>query len=185
MDRSERALEEYLVASARLGEQAAMTRLVELRGPRLFVHAVRLLGDAEEARDCVQDAWVDIFRGLKGLRDTQAFPAWATRIVTRRCAGLIRTKQRHRVIAEGVAVEGEEAVQDSGPDAAEAVLVRRAIASLPPEQAAVIALFYLEDMSVGEVSLAMDVPRGTVKTRLMHARTKLKATLEGESYEQE
>ena len=55
-----------------------------------------------------------------------------------------------------------------------------AIATLPRDQAATIALFYLEDMSVGEVSTALDVPVGTVKTRLMHARRKLRSVLEGD-----
>ena len=58
--------------------------------------------------------------------------------------------------------------------------MRRAIRTLPPEQQAAIALFYLEDMSVAEVAVALDVPAGTVKTRLMHARRKLRGALEGE-----
>ena len=55
--------------------------------------------------------------------------------------------------------------------------MRAAIAALPPAQAATVALFYLEDLSVAEVATALDVPVGTVKTRLMHARTKLRALL--------
>ncbi len=58
--------------------------------------------------------------------------------------------------------------------------MRRAIKTLPPEQQAAIALFYLEDMSVAEVAVALDVPAGTVKTRLMHARRKLRDALEGD-----
>lgn len=184
---AKRSLEGYLVTSARLGDRNAMVRLVELRGPRLLVHAARLLGDREEARDAVQDAWIDIFRGLKSLRDVQAFPAWATRIVTRRCAGLIRNKQGQRALAtaliQEVAGDGQAVVENGGMQALEADQIRRAIAALPPEQSATIALFYLEDMSVADVSVAMDVPVGTVKTRLMQARTKLKHALKGENDE--
>jgi RNA polymerase sigma-70 factor (ECF subfamily) len=52
--------------------------------------------------------------------------------------------------------------------------------TLPPEHQAAIALFYLEDMSVAEVAVALDVPAGTVKTRLMHARRKLRDVFEGD-----
>lgn len=162
-----------------------MAQLVALRGPRLLGHASRLLGDVEEARDTVQDAWIDIFRGLKRLEDIDAFPAWATQIVTRRAARLIKTKQRQRALAVAFKAEPEESDQLTGPDAAEAQLVRRAISALPPEHRATVALFYLEDMSVADVARAMDVPRGTVKTRLMHARAKLKEVLKGESDEQD
>ena len=62
---------------------------------------------------------------------------------------------------------------------ADARAVRRAIRSLPPAQAAAISLFYLEDMSIAEVAVALDVPPGTVKTRLMHARSKLNKALKG------
>lgn len=184
---AKRSLEDYLVASARLGDRKAMVQLVELRGPRLLVHAARLLGDREEARDAVQDAWIDILRSLKSLRDVQAFPAWATRIVTRRCAGLIRNKQGQRALANALAhdraPDDQAVTENGGMEALEADQVRRAIAALPSEQSATIALFYLEDMSVADVSVAMDVPVGTVKTRLMQARTKLRHALKGENDE--
>jgi RNA polymerase sigma factor (sigma-70 family) len=51
---------------------------------------------------------------------------------------------------------------------------------LPPEQRSALALFHLEEMSVAEVAVALDVPLGTVKTRLLHARRKLREALEGE-----
>jgi len=178
-----RSLEDYLVASARLGDRKAMAQLVELRGPRLMVHAARLLGEPEEARDVVQDAWIDIFRGLKNLRDVRAFPAWATRIVTRRRAGSIKSKQAQRELTRAMMCDADEVLQNGGIEAVESAQVRAAVSELPPEESATIALFYLEDMSVAEVAVAMDVPTGTVKTRLMHARAKLKETLEGENDE--
>jgi len=58
--------------------------------------------------------------------------------------------------------------------------LRRAIQALPRDQRAAIALYHLEEMSVAEVAVALNVAAGTVKTRLMHARRKLRAALEGE-----
>jgi RNA polymerase sigma-70 factor (ECF subfamily) len=175
-----RALEAYLVAAARLGDRAAAERLVRLTAPRLAAHAVRLLGEVEAARDVVQEAWAEIFRGLGGLRAEAAFLPWALRIVTRRVARSIARRQRDRRLAADWAAEAETAVPEPGPGAVDAAKVRAALALLPPVQAATMALFYLEDMTTAEVAAATDVPVGTVKTRLMHARDRLRALLQGE-----
>jgi RNA polymerase sigma-70 factor (ECF subfamily) len=58
--------------------------------------------------------------------------------------------------------------------------LRAAVRALPPEQRAAVALFYFEDLSIADTAIALDVPAGTVKTRLMHARRKLRNALEGD-----
>jgi RNA polymerase sigma-70 factor (ECF subfamily) len=70
----------------------------------------------------------------------------------------------------------------AGVEAADAAKVRAALMALSPEHRATVALFYLEDLNVTEVATALGVPAGTVKTRLMHARAKLRAELEGENH---
>jgi RNA polymerase sigma factor (sigma-70 family) len=145
---------------------------------RLLAHAMRLLGDAETARDAVQAGWIDIVRGLPRLDDAHAFPAWAYRIVTRRCAGSIRSNQRSRALATALAAE-PQLPQEDGPVGDHAGL-HAAIRSLPSDQRAAIALHHFEALSVAEVAVALAVPVGTVKTRLFHARRKLRAILEGD-----
>jgi len=184
MKQAERSLEELLVLRAQAGDSRALDQLVRLRGPRLLVHAMRLSGRAEDARDIVQEAWIEILRGLHGLREARAFAAWATRIVTRRAARFVRGNVARRALSAAVSVETETSMPDVGEAASDARAVRKAMSSLPPDQAATIALFYLEDMSVAEVAIALDIPRGTVKTRLMHARAKLKDALKGACDEQ-
>jgi len=178
MKRQEKALEGYLIAAARAGDRRAWQRLVELRGPRLMAHAVRMLGEVEGARDVVQDAWVEILRGLGGLREVGAFLPWALRIVSRQVARVIKGRQGERALAASYAAETELTVPEAGPGAVDAARVRAAVAGLPADQGATVALFYLEDFSVAEVAVALDVPVGTVKTRLMHARARLRAELE-------
>jgi RNA polymerase sigma factor (sigma-70 family) len=176
-----KTLSAYLVAAARAGDQQAISGLVELHGRRLIAHASRLLGEGDGARDCVQEAWIDILRGLKGLRDDRAFLPWALRIVTRRVSRDIKRRQRDRAIGSELAVQSVVSTAEAGPDAADAAVVRAALACLPAEHRVCVALFYLEDMRVAEVAIALDVPPGTVKTRLMHARDKLRAVLKGEN----
>ncbi|MEX0899506.1 MAG: sigma-70 family RNA polymerase sigma factor [Gammaproteobacteria bacterium] len=176
----ERALDAYLVASARVGNRNAWRRLVERWQPRFLGHAYRLTGDAELARDAAQDAWAEVLRGLAGLDDVVAFPAWALRIVGRRCARLVNKQVKWRATEAALAREPDTAPEqsDSAQRDLQLTAVRGALHSLSTEQRTAIGLFYLEEMSVAEVAVVLDVPIGTVKTRLMHARRKLRAQLE-------
>ena len=177
----ERTYTAYLVTCAQAGDKAAFTRLAQDWQRRLLVHAYRLVGDAELARDVVQDGWADIVRGLPKLNDPIVFPAWAYRIITRRAADAIKRLQRKR--RTEAAFTQEPTKPDTSKTAmelsADASPLRKAIDGLPAKHAAVTALFYLEDLSVVEISIALSVPTGTVKTRLMHARQKLRASLKG------
>ena len=126
---------------------------------------------------------MDILRGLARLDDVAAFPAWAYRIVTRRCQ---RSFQRTgREILEFGADESHAGAEPTGRESGEFVAelsnVMDAIAKLPAPQRAALALFHIEELSVAEIAVATDVPPGTVKTRLLHARRKVRALLEGEN----
>ncbi len=176
---SDRILDQYLLAAALSGDRPSWDRLVQRWQSKLLRHAWRVLGDADLARDVVQEAWVQILRGVARLQDLVAFPAWAFRIVTRCCLRAQRRAGRDQCVADQLvsASELETPVAANGEFAAELALVRAAIQSLPAAQRSALGLFYLEDLSVAEVAVALDVPVGTVKTRLMHARRKLRAQL--------
>jgi RNA polymerase sigma factor (sigma-70 family) len=175
----EQALDDYLVAAARLGDRKALGLLAQRWHRKLVAHAWRLLGDRDAASDAVQEAWAEIVRGIAGLRDTQVFPAWAYRIVSRRCAKSIGRAQRQRRLEAAILAEPQPPSEPS-ETATDLGKLRAAIRALPAGQRAAVALFHLEEMSVAEVAVALDVPSGTVKTRLMHAREKLREMLEGE-----
>ncbi len=174
----ERVLDEYLAASARAGDRTALGALARRWEKRLFRHAWRLAGDIDLARDIAQDAWLDIAKGIARLGDSAAFPAWAFRIVTRRAADAIRKSKRRRA---GIAAYAAEPKAMSATDEVEAqassASLATALAALPAEQRAAVALFYLEDLSVAEIAAALGVPAGTVKSRLMLARDKLRHAL--------
>lgn len=120
----------------------------------------------------VQEAWVEITKGLKKLRDEAAFATWAYRIVSRRCARQIAQNIRSRAISQTEAAPPEAPFSGARD-------VRAAINRLSPTHAATIRLFYLEEYSLREVAAAMDVPEGTVKSRLSQARNLLKNHLKG------
>jgi RNA polymerase sigma-70 factor (ECF subfamily) len=176
---TEQALDDYLVAAAQNGSRSALGSLAERWNRRLLAHAWRLPGDEDAARDAVQEAWIEMVRSMARLRDPRAFPLWAYRIVSRRCAKSIARARRQRRLEAAISAEPDPPARPS-EDATDIDRLRAAIRALPAGQRAAVALFHLEEMSVAEVAVALDVPAGTVKTRLMHSRQKLRAALEGE-----
>lgn len=183
-----RALAAYHVAGARMGQPADFAALVALFDARLRAHARRLCDDGETARDIAQEAWIAIGRGLGGLRNDDAFLPWALRITTRLAARDLSRRIRHREALQGFGESQLPEAADPGGASTgadnEAGALHAAIAALPAPQRAALALYYLEEMSVAEVAVALDIPPGTVKTRLMHARNRLRALLEGQNHGQ-
>jgi len=182
---AKRIVERFLVTSSRLGDEAAQTELVNRFQDRFLRHAYRLLGDADQAREAVQDGWLEILRGLPKLKDDGAFTVWAFRIITRRCARVIAGLQKTRRIRDAVLQEAVPILADApSTSSAERRALHAAMADLPNGHRAAVAMFYLEELGVAEVAVALAIPVGTVKSRLMHARQKLRDALEGEDHGQ-
>lgn len=97
--RADRATDSWLVVPAQAGDRRALDRLIARWHRRLVAHGWRLTGDRAMAEEAVQSAWIDIVRGLHGLRDERAFPAWAYRIVTRKTAAAIGDRVAGRTLA--------------------------------------------------------------------------------------
>ncbi len=174
-------LDEYLVLAAQNGDRRALADLVRRWQRRLHAHAWRLTGEDEAAKDAVQAAWLEIARSLGSLRDERAFPVWAYRIVSRRCARDIAATRLRRNLALAAAIEPEPPpIQPDLEARDESARLHAALKSLPSTQRAAVALFHFEELSIAEIAVALDVPAGTVKTRLMHARRALRAVLEGD-----
>lgn len=177
-DNRKRVLGEYLVLCAQSGDRAAFGRLARLWQPDLLRHARRLSDDADEAHDILQDAWLDIVRGLNRLETPAAFPAWAWRIVSRKAAARVRVNQGARRLAQGLSLELDGGAIDGASEAetrSDMAAVRLAMAGLPDAQRITLALHHQDGLAVSEIAVVLGVPAGTVKTRLMHARRKLAA----------
>ncbi len=175
-----RLLDEYLVLGAMAGDRRALDQLARRWHARLEAHAFRLTGDRELARDASQIGWNAIIKGLHRLEDPHAFAAWAYRVVSRACAGEIGSAMARRRLATAVAADAmETSVEPVEPSQLDRL--KCAIRQLPAGERAAIALYHLEELSVAEVAIALNVPVGTVKTRLMNARRKLRTYLEGET----
>lgn len=171
--------EEAAVARAAAGDQAAFGALVEAHWGRLLRLARSVVGDADAA-DAVQDGLLVAWRGLPALRQPAAFPAWLTRVVTRRALARARRRapwwRRLRPLAEAEGVPAPEAAGGDGE-----IDVARLLAALAPRQRAVMHLTVVEGMSDGEIGRALGIAAASVRSHRRRARHRLLALLQGET----
>lgn len=173
----ERLEDELLVLRAQGGERAAFAELVARYQERLWRHAARV-GGAEGAWDVLQETWLVLARGLRGLSDPARFRRWVYTVVTRLALRGRRAGAREHATASET-LDAHAAPDDEAEARAdESARVRRALDELAPEQRALLSLRYLEGFELAELAEVLGVPEGTVKSRLHSARAGLRARLE-------
>lgn len=174
-------LTECLVLSAQGGSEAAFRDLHDLWRSD-FRRLIRWRVERPEAVDEIaNDVWLAIARGLQRLDDPACFPRWAFRILERRSADWIRERARSRRRAVAAEHEAERLAPvplAAAAESDETLLLREAVERLPPEQRELVHLFYVLERTVAEIAEALDLPPGTVKSRLFAIREKLRPILE-------
>jgi len=180
--------EATLARSAARRDRKAFGQLVDLHKRAVYGLCVRLLRDAEEARDAAQETFVRAYAAIETYDPAQPFAPWVLRIARNHCLDLLRRR----------VPEVQRVDLDAGPDAGapqeladpaalrgDDLIARRqlagaleeAVQALPPSYREVIHLFHVEHLSYKEIAATLDVPIGTVMTWLHRARTKLKSAL--------
>ena len=170
---SQHILDEWLVVCSQGGDKQAFERLVQRWQPRLVVYAERQLGDRDGAHDVVQDCLLTVAKNLNSLKDATAFPKWIYQILHFKGCDWIKTRQRYRR-SDRIEVEPESTQGDSSISR----LVQQGLGQLERDHYLTIYFFYIEEFSLHEIALIMDVPIGTVKSRLFTARKKLATLIE-------
>lgn len=175
---SESIYEEMLVLKCQDGEEAAFNELFSTWQPRLLRHALRLTSRPEAARDVMQDSWMAIVRGIGKLRDPATFRSWAYRIVGNKCADWVRRTSRRRALHGELAQEAKDHADEKGEPISEVDQLQAALRGMSPQDRALLSLFYQESLGIAEIARSLGIPPGTVKSRLHHARNRLKQAME-------
>jgi RNA polymerase sigma-70 factor, ECF subfamily len=184
-----------LVRRARAGDQRAFGLLVERYQKKVYAVALGMVKDAEDAMDVSQEAFVKVHRYLDRFKGDSSFYTWLYRITTNTCIDVLR----RRAVISSESVEYDDTVQldlteanlgalssqvDSSP--ARSALRRElgekleeALAQLPEKHRAILLLRELEGMSYEDLARTLAIPKGTVMSRLFHARTKVQRLLAG------
>ncbi len=187
---SESYLDDHLLISrAQNGDRSAFNALIRKHEARAYQYAFRLTRNPEEASDVVADAFVRIFNAIHNFKGQSAFTTWMYRILTN-CYLDLRKKERNKVTTslEGVLQtdDGDVERQFEDPSATPYEDTERnvrersiesAVALLPEYQRAMIVMYHAESMTYEEIAAALDLPVGTVKSRLNRARVSLRELL--------
>ncbi len=177
-----------LVEQARTGDKNAFRLLVQKHQRRAFAVALSLVRDENDAREIVQEAFIRVYRNLERFEGSSSFFTWLYRIVTNLAIDHKRKPSRrdHDSLEAGAA-DDEAPIQLVAPlamDPGELVQrrqigesIQRALDALPAYHRAVILMREVEGLSYQEMAEAMSVSKGTIMSRLFHARQKLQLAL--------
>lgn len=172
-----------LVDAAVAGDEAAFSELVRLTHTEMYGLAYRLVGNEDDARDVVQEAYLRAYRSLSKFRGDAAFTTWLYRITANAAYTYMRRRGRNR--AESL--EGIEEPESTGPRPEEVSqnlslrgqLTRRLL-ELPPEQRAVVVMKDVYDLPHDVIAEELGISVTAAKVRLHRARKRLRAALESE-----
>ncbi|QDV83768.1 ECF RNA polymerase sigma factor SigW [Stieleria magnilauensis] len=157
------------------GDHDAMGRLYERCSGRVYALMVRMVG-RQDADDAMQLAFMQIFRKLDRFSGGSSLETWIYRVATNEALQFLRRRKRDNV--DTLSLEPESKVTQSGLRLEDAEMLEAGLAKLEPELRAVLTLKEVQELSYAEIAEIMDIPEGTVGSRLNRARRELRDELE-------
>jgi RNA polymerase sigma-70 factor (ECF subfamily) len=174
-----RSADELLVVRCQLGEPEAFDDLIARWHGPLWQYIRRMSGRDEEAQDILQDVWLRAIRGIARLRDGSRVRGWlfgiARRVLMDRLRRQYSAPPANEVDVENLAADADPPGREADLEALDDVLE-----ALPLIEREVLTLFYLRDLSLAEIADALDIPIGTVKSRVFRARRMTRAAMQKE-----
>jgi len=167
-----------LVDRARRGDREAFSVLAGGAVDRLYGIARMILRDADLAEDATQEALVRAWRDLPTLRDAERFDAWLYRLVAHASADVGRHRRRFRADLTVLPIEPAQA--DMASELANRDQLERGLRRLNDTQRTILALNFYVGLSAGEIAEALEIPVGTVRSRLHYAIEALRAAIAAE-----
>ncbi|MCA9531940.1 MAG: sigma-70 family RNA polymerase sigma factor [Myxococcales bacterium] len=190
---ADRERDDALVARVRRGDDAAFRELFDLYHRRAFAVAMGVVKNPQDARDVVQDAFVKVHTHMDRFQGSSSFYTWLYRIVMNLAIDHVRrtSKRRNLEFDDAIARPADEVAGDGallptildGDPAKTAArkellqAIEGALDTLPEHHRAVILLREIDGMSYEEIAETLEIPKGTVMSRLFHARKKMQAAL--------
>jgi RNA polymerase sigma-70 factor, ECF subfamily len=171
---------ELFVLRCKRGEKQAFDELISQWEGRLFYYVRRLVASEEDAWDVLQQTWLKVFKGIKSLDDPLRLPTWLYQIARRTVASHWRGHYREQAQLEENADLNQVAETDQDWHFEDAEHVHRALGRISPTHREVLTLCFLEDLDLEQMAEVLDIPLGTVKSRLCYAKRALRAVLERE-----
>ena len=172
-------MDQELIERARQGDREAFALIIDASFDRCYEIARRVLGESHLAQDATQQAMLSIWRDLPKLRANDRFDAWAYRITVNACYS--EAKRARRSIAVLNADDSVHAVADEFGSVVDRDQLERAFSRQKLEHRAVLVLRYYLDLPLGEIAAILEVPTGTVKSRIHNGLRAMRAAIEADS----
>lgn len=178
MQRTREQIEdEALTIRAMKGSADALDQLLSRWQTRLWSYLNGQSRDEQVAWDLLQETCLSIASGIQKLKEPTSFPQWAFRLAHRRYVDWVRKDAR---ISEAKAQAAEQAKTSVTGSKDELARLRAAIEQLEPQDRAVITLTYVEGFSYDEIADSLELPVGTVKSRIHYAKKRIREIIEKE-----
>ena len=170
--------DDELVRRYLAGDGDAFTTLMERHQQRVFAVCMRVLGNGEDAADAVQDAFLSALRKLSQFRGDALFTTWLHRIAVNACYDILRKRRRQPLLhgvedPDGPGHEEGIPAEDHADEVAGTRDAAAALARVPEEFRVALVLADVQDMPYEEIARVLDVPVGTVKSRVHRGRLAL------------
>lgn len=176
------------IKQVRKGDQNAFGEIVELYKDKVFQLCFRMLGNSHEAEDTSQEAFIRAYINIERYNIDRKFSTWLYRIATNLCIDRIRKKKPDYYLdaevagTEGLTLYSQIPASQLAPDEEVSKIelqeiIQNEILKLPEKYRTVIVLKYIEELPLTEISKILDLPIGTVKTRIHRGREALRKQL--------
>jgi len=167
------------IKRCRAGDKDAFRHIVDRYQAEAIGHAVAILGNREDAMDAVQEAYIDAFQALDRIDLTRRFYPWFYVILRNRCYKIAHGRNK-REMASSDEIEILAPNENIQPE--DMMLLDRALLALPAADRELITLRHLDGLSYQELAKRLEVPQGTIMSRLYHARKNLRERLTRHSF---
>lgn len=174
--------ESWRVLQAQSGNREALNELFKSVQDPLFRYIVNLVRDQNLAEDILQEVFIRIYRKLRWLREPEAFRAWTYQIASREAFRYLNRERRWSdQVRDEATLTAVPANDHDGEFSSEMIeTLPQLVGSLSPASRAVVVLFYLHEMSLVETAAVLDIPVGTVKSRLAYGLESLRRSFKKE-----
>jgi RNA polymerase sigma-70 factor (ECF subfamily) len=166
------------IARAQRGDHEAFEHVAAAMAGRLVGTATLILRDSDAARDAVQETLIEVWRGLPSLREPEAFDGWTHRILVRACQRAVRSNLRRAVEVRHLDIDVPSPSGESDVDDRDRIA--RAFRRLTTEQRTVLVLHHHLGLPLAESAGILQLPIGTLKSRLNRATSALRAALDAD-----
>ncbi len=180
--------EKTVITAARGGDRTAFGALVRAYQRRAYAACYSMVGNREDALELAQESFVRAFRAMSRFDPAMPFYPWLYRIIHNTCVNHLKKRGRRRETSLDEMLHNGFDLPDPGarPDGVAALQdlrnrIQRALAHIPPEQAEILRLRHLLELSYAEIAQWLKIPTGTVMSRLHAARQHLRRELEKEA----